>query len=327
MTWPPGQSLDDAFDKLRWAKKHFEALRIQIEAIEKRDTHRISFKVDPKAGEYKFYVHHLEDVSDPDWPLMIGDCIHNARTALDYLMVRLVAVTTGMKPRAIGGVQFPIYDDPNRFSGAVSEVRKKPLFHGYLARIEELQPFNLNNPSIWGLKPLDFSPRIGAEPVNHALPVALSQLSALDNIDKHRVIHATWLGGKTDRLNPLGGHPTFVPEDFEQTGSLRMLGALENDAEIGALNFATPLPHDWEPSQVDMKRNFPLEISILDESNFAYGVVEVLRLCLWGVEAVLRLFEPVFTAGTPPLPVTAVPNPIPDPDASDRPAYSLPGTA
>lgn len=81
------------------------------------------------------------------------DCLHNARTALNYLMVRLFSLVTENKPRLIGKVEFPIFDDPARFdpkSGstapAVIEMRKHTAFSGYLARIEELQPFNFGNP-------------------------------------------------------------------------------------------------------------------------------------------------------------------------------------
>jgi hypothetical protein len=53
-----------------------------------------------------------------------------------------------------------------------------------------------------------------------------------------------------------------------------------------------------------MKRWFPLEIAFGEPSLFD-GVLEVLSLCLWGVEAVLTIFNPVFEDGQPPLPVTA----------------------
>jgi hypothetical protein len=40
------------------------------------------------------------------------------------------------------------------------------------------------------------------------------------------------------------------------------------------------------------------------------GVLEVLPLCLWGVRAVLGLFDPVFTRGDPPLPVATLVPPV-----------------
>src|SRR5665213_4058059 len=109
---------NDAWDKIRWAKHHFETLRRQIEPFEKRDSHTFSYEVNPDEGKYTFYVHGLE-VVDPDWGLIIGDCLHNARTALDYLIVRLVGYVTGEDPKEIRTVSFPIFDEESDFSSKV----------------------------------------------------------------------------------------------------------------------------------------------------------------------------------------------------------------
>jgi hypothetical protein len=133
-------TLDDARDKLRWAKHHFEMLRPYIEAFEQRDSHTFTYEIDANEGKYTFYVHGLEMV-DPDWGLVIGDCLHNARTALDYLLVRLVSYVTGEDPAEVKTVSFPIFDDPKDFGSRVGSLRKNLVLNSYLTRIEELQPF------------------------------------------------------------------------------------------------------------------------------------------------------------------------------------------
>ena len=291
--------LSDALDKLRWAKHHFDCLRHQIEPFEQRDAHRITLEVNADAGEYVFYVHNLEE-PDPDWGLLIGDCLHNARTALDYLMVRLWALAANKVPKDIGGIAFPIYDSPARFAGAptVTEVRKCLPFGGYLARIEELQTYNIGNVSIWGAG--------DGKPLIHGLPTALQRLSRLDNMDKHRVVHATW--ARVDFLRGLDGvHAIELPPGFVTTAGSVEAGPLKDGAEIGRWNFVPPLPQQWQPSEVEMQRSFPLHVAIDDGSPF-YGVLEVLDMCLWGVESVLAIFAPVFDGLQPPLPVTAIPN-------------------
>src|SRR5689334_6860841 len=115
--------LTDAQEKLRWAKHHFETLRPQIEAFEKRDTHTITCSVNADTGEYTFYVRNLE-TADPDWGLMIGDCIHNARTALDYLAVRLWAFVLGIEPSAVEDFSFPIYSADVRDNATDEDVEK-----------------------------------------------------------------------------------------------------------------------------------------------------------------------------------------------------------
>lgn len=311
--WPPTQSLDDAFDKLRWAEQHFETLRREVEPFEERDTHTIRCEVDADEGEYTFYVHDLEDVPSDDWGLIAGDCLHNARTALDYLMVRLFGLVTYDKPRYVPRIQFPIYDDPGRFKGAVAELREHSGLSGYLARIEELQPFNVANASVWGwASPTPgFVRMLFPQPVVHALPKALWRLTGLDNLDKHRVINAAWRGVKAPE--PFA-EPSFVPPDFELVGGgSTYLGPLEEGAKVASLRFATPLPREWKPDEMEMKREFPLVVSIYDEDTFTGRVLEILPFCLWGVRSVLKLFEPVFTRSEPPLPVTAIENVDPVP--------------
>jgi hypothetical protein len=258
--------------------------------------HTISVDVNVETGEYLFYVHGLE-ATDPDWGLAIGDCLHNARTALDYLMVRLVALATGESPRDIETLSFPIENDPAKLASSFRRLRDEhPNLSGYFARIEELQPFNTGNPSIWGTGPA--SPRT----YFHGLPGALQRLSQLDIIDKHRIVHAAWVGTAPFRAS------VQAPADFSRSlGGSQNHGPLEDGAQIGNWSFETPLPYEWRPSEMEMKRYFPLQVAI-GEPTVAAGVLEILPFCIWAVEAVLTIFQPVFERGKPPLPVTAIPN-------------------
>jgi hypothetical protein len=294
-------SLDDATDKLRWAKRHFEDVASAIKGFEKRDKHTFSVQRDADKGEYTFYVHDLEPV-DPDWSLMLGDCIHNARTALDYLMVQLYSLITQTDPAQVKGVMFPISDDPgnfNRLPGVV-EARKHLAFSGYLTRIEELQPYNTLNPSIW---PIVMAPNT---PPTNSPGSALSTLSRMDIRDKHRALHAARaaisVGGA------LRSYLTKWPTGFVSVGSNGpKYGPLENDAVVSICTFQTPLPYEWEPTQVDMKRRFPVDVVIDQTPPFLdQAVLVILPPCLWAVEQVLRLFEPVFAGEGPPLPVSAI---------------------
>lgn len=290
-----GVSLFEAHEKVRWAWKHYESLWSEIDPLQKRDDHRIVAEVNPDKGEYVFHVFDLP-TPNPDWGLLIGDCLHNARAALDYLMVRLYALRTGIEPRGIGTIQFPVYDSLDRFtnSPSVQNFRKRPALSVDLARIEELQPLNAHNPAVW-VKGDPLSPGGRHAPV----PEALLRLSRLDNIDKHRVIHAALLSGAVQL-----GRPPF-PSEFRLIGEGRTFDSLENGAEIGRWRFETPLPFAWEPPEVDVKRYFPIEVS-LDQPLPPKAVLKELPFCLWGVEQVLAIFEPVFTDGQPPLPVTAI---------------------
>lgn len=292
-------TLDDAFDKLRWARHHFEILEPKIAALEDQDAHTISLKLDADTGQYSFHIEGLQE-PDPDLGLIVGDCVHNARAALDYLMVRLFALVSEEDVARITGVQFPIYDDPTKFGGAVGRFKAYPSASGYITRIEELQPYNNGNPSIWGLRQPQGVPLI------HALPNALDRLSRLDNIDKHRITHALW--SQVDVLGSIGSHALNPPDGFRVTAESRTTAPLKNGAQVGYITFETPLPSEWAPDEMEMKRAFPIQVT-LGETPELYRALTVLMLCRWGVDAVLKLFEPVFASLQPPLPVTTVPSP------------------
>jgi len=283
--------------KARWARQHYDSLWPEIDALQKRDDHRITVEINANTGEYVFRIFDLP-TPNPDWGLRIGDCLHNARSALDYLMVRLYALGTAKDPKDIEAIQFPVCDSPGAFAGSrtVQEFRKHPALSGYLARVEELQPLNEHNPSVWGRSgPLTPGGR-------HApVPLALSKLSAWDNLDKHRGIHATLLSGAVQFI-----HNPPSPAEFKLLHRANTHDPLEDGAETGRWRFETPLPSAWTPTEVDMKRYFPLEVSI-DLLLPPKAVLQVLPLCLWGVDQVLALFDPVFAHGQPPLPVTAIP--------------------
>jgi hypothetical protein len=237
-------------------------------------------------------------------------------------MVRLVTLATQKHPRDVSSIQFPIYSEREKFASAVGELRKHPVLSGYLARIEELQPFNRGNPSVWGEVDISAEALITWVPVQHPLPAALNRLSILDNIDKHRIIHTAWLSVQFDRDRP--GEPPMeeilkVPRSFIVQGGGINLGPLEDGAEVGSIEFRDAFPADWEPDQVDMKRQFAPRVSLQDEMDRPAGVLDVLLSCVWGVEAVLTIFRPVFTDLRPPLPVTAIPDPKP-PHLRARPA-------
>lgn len=293
-----GPTLDDALDKLRWARHHFEVLEPKLETLGDQDAHTISLKLDSDAGQYSFHIDGLQE-PDTDLGLIVGDCIHNARTALDYLMVRLFALVSGQEVGRVENVQFPICSAPDKFKRTVGPFNAYPAASGYIARIEELQPYNNGNVSIWGVRPNGL-PRI------HALPNALDRLSKLDNIDKHRITHAVW--SQVDIVGSLSSRALIPPAGFEVVAESTSAAPLENGAQVGYMTFKTPLPSEWRPSNMDMKRAFPTQVT-LGEAPELYAALTVLFLCLWGVDAVLKLFEPVFASLQPPLPVTTVPNP------------------
>jgi len=76
----------------------------------------------PSSSTARAYIHvHGLKAGDPEWALRIGDCLRNARTALDYLMGRLVCVAAGKGPMDIDDVHFPICTTPMRFQDGLPQ--------------------------------------------------------------------------------------------------------------------------------------------------------------------------------------------------------------
>jgi hypothetical protein len=97
------------------------------------------------------------------------------------------------------------------------------------------------------------------------------------------------------------------PYSFTKLNGGSKYGSLVNDAEVGSRTFQTPLPLKWEPSQMDMKSSFPVEVAVDQTPPYIEQPVLVLMPpLLWAVEQALRLFEPVFAGERPPLPVGAI---------------------
>jgi hypothetical protein len=285
-------SLEDSWSKLRWANSIYLSLTAEIDAVEKQRSHRFTVKVAPDSGEYSFYVHDLPAM-ETTWGLRMGDCLHSARCALDYLMVGLVALGTGQSRKDVADVQFPIYQERSRFNGAVGDLKKNQVLAGWLSRVEELQPFNAGNPSIWGWSEDGF----GDEHMPR-LPLGLDRLTILDNIDKHRCILHPYVGPK------LWGGSLDAPTGFKFLSGSTPMEPLNEGSLIGQVRYETPLPGSWEPAQEDLKRNYPIQVSF-GEPSLDKSVVRILAWCLWAVEATLKIFEPVFLHRKPPLLVTA----------------------
>jgi hypothetical protein len=281
MTTP---SLKGCWQKLARAEHHRANLRDEVRAFERTNAYNITVEVDVDAGKYEFYIQGLQPLKD-HWGLIVGDCIHNARCALDHLVGQLVSLATKVDPGTLKATAFPIYSDPKCFKNAVASSLKD-VPPGYKAVIRALQPFNASETTIWG---------VDETCTPSALPALLQQVANLDNIDKHRVVHTVWNRMKMDLALPA------LPPDFPPVMPARVVSPLENGAKIAEWQFLTPLPDpDWRPSDTELKRYFPINVCL--ENTFPGApVYSDLAYYVAAVRAVLTIFDPVFSDGKLPL--------------------------
>lgn len=185
-------SLEGVDLKLKRAKDRFDVLSEAIkEFLTEPGEDRISVEPHPERGG----IFKVQDVRrpPPDWGILIGDCVHHYRSALDHLVFQLVlANTRGPLPaKVVKRSEFPIFNSGPKFRGKLNKkgelspgsgrAKIQDIAEPAQAVIERLQPYHRRkNP--------------GAR--------ALWQLQELANIDKHRLLHVTYtsIRGSTFRV-------------------------------------------------------------------------------------------------------------------------------
>jgi hypothetical protein len=102
--------MDDHRTKLAWARKHLEGLQRAIDRFLTSDPCDAAVERQPGTHSYRvrFYVKSEIPI---EWSSMVGDIVHNARSALDTLAYSLVLAHHGT-PTAeeVTGIQFLLAD-------------------------------------------------------------------------------------------------------------------------------------------------------------------------------------------------------------------------
>jgi hypothetical protein len=151
-----------AFLKLDRGRKQLLAFRKEAEAVaNKLAQTSIRVELDTKTGDR--VCRYVAPDLPPEWSVVIGEIVHNFRSALDNIVWQLVIHDKG-NPSARTG--FPICRKPQDFAAARGS-KLAGVSARAIAAIEGMQPYH------------------AAEPHLHGLYV----LSELWNIDKHRTVH------------------------------------------------------------------------------------------------------------------------------------------
>ena len=149
--------------KLSRAVEHLYALKAVTERWQQGEPCGIRHYCETQSRKHIFAMEVRSQPADPVIPFLIGDCIHNARHALDHLAYGLAVRVGGDPPGNEETSQFPIRK-PSSFDGALANDigPKKAMPKGLYAALEGLQPYHGG-----GLE-------------------VLGALDRLDKLDKHR---------------------------------------------------------------------------------------------------------------------------------------------
>ncbi len=156
-----------AREKVLRAYKHLQVAERMIRRFVRNDC-GTSSKFNPKTGEYDV-IAKLPD-PPPIIGMLIGDCVHNLRSALDHIVYALILTNPARRGEIPSSkAMFPIRDTREGYSHQINKMKRLDgVPDAVAALIETLQPYHTRE------KGLD-----------HTLH-PLSVLDKLDNIDKHR---------------------------------------------------------------------------------------------------------------------------------------------
>mgnify|MGYP001593026434 CR=1 FL=1 len=221
-----GNRAMDHHEKLTWACKHLDRLEQEIRAFIESGPYTPLFEKQVEPGEWvtRITVRHAIPAY---WSLIVGDVLHNLRSALDNLAYALVEKESGPPPKPTH-VQFPIFDAPDDF-----KAKRKRYLAGMNARavavIEGLQPFNRPDRK-W-----------------HSL---LSLLNHLSKIDKHRHIIVTTMAGAMTNIRVDG--MALVPE---RTTVVSRKVPIVDGAILARIRTEGPVP-----AKVTMRADIPVDV-------------------------------------------------------------------
>jgi len=147
----PAQLIRSVDAKLARAKVQVHVITDVISAWGSRISN-VATRCELREGRLGFRL-IVEDFIDPppleEWGLLVGECAHNLRSALDNLAFALARLRCDPPPNP-GRIAFPIFTDKSQFEKkARQSLEQMPGAAEQL--IENLQPFNRDGSQRWVL--------------------------------------------------------------------------------------------------------------------------------------------------------------------------------
>lgn len=292
-------SLEGPIAKVRRAIQHYRTLKDEFHGGVDHKLRAVTQERHRDGHEYRFRVGQIEPI-DPAWPILMGEAYYNLRSALDHLVFQLhVRHFRGNVPAdAVEESAFPIWERPRepsheRLGRGRATTRPtsqwkeiKRLGRSERTAIDWLQPFHGIDERTWP-RPKTFV---------RQTRLALRDLNALNNIDKHRELHVCH---SAPMVVPV---PSYLSKyGFRQRPEFGR--ALESNAYVDTWLFDTPPPAE----QVNMYPGVLTGISL--EPGFGAKRIDVLPHLGGTIHCVVRVldrFTKLFPAPMSPIDLSGV---------------------
>jgi hypothetical protein len=260
----PPPSLEGVREKFRRAEQHFDLLQAEIRGFFHREHQPIGVSagyLDAESGWHIFYG-FVEEEPPLRLGVILGDFVHNARSALDHLVWQLVLLNGGTPKSGARGNRWPIANTEHEWRTAHgSDVRDVAATH--VATIEQTQPYN------------------AGDRAEDTIP---SRLRFLSDVDKHQVVHPT-LAVILDPAEAVSFRVTSGSGEIVRK-QVRFGAPFEHRTELMRVR-VEPLTPD---TKVEMEGDVPVDIAF-SERRLASGVAKQI---LDAVRVIIREFEPLF---------------------------------
>ena len=139
--------------KIERAKEHIRNLDTAIGIFLRDEPYRLGAKPHPvpQIDHTTLYIAEVQPVPD-QFSLIIGDAVHNLRSALDYLMWQLVDAAGGILDK---NIYFPVSQTPHQFQSAIGNREIQKITPEALNIIHSVQPYTTLDQTLWLLHQLD----------------------------------------------------------------------------------------------------------------------------------------------------------------------------
>jgi hypothetical protein len=207
--------------KLRRAKEHLDAIDTEARAFTEHNLDgAVPFEAEPD-DKWTIFRRGNVEPPDPRWGTLLGDFIHNARSALDNLVCAMIL---RQDPDAsLEHAAFPAYEGwkqwnaeiINRDRAAAGPAPTDGVAADVLAVIEESQPYHIKGAATRKRAPL-------------------LRLQTASNLDKHRTLHAASVEIASRDIFP--GELRVIPSGFVQFRKAKVAAPgtpVETGAEMG----------------------------------------------------------------------------------------------
>jgi hypothetical protein len=134
--------------KIEWANKHIDHLRLIIQQLPTLDKYHVAIERDPQSRQYLLKFRGA-DYIPIEIPLMIGDIIHNLRSALDHAATVIVGGQSTT-------IYFPFHQRMENFVRCPNVRAIEQACPGLGQRmVTELEPYEGGRGGLWPLTKLD----------------------------------------------------------------------------------------------------------------------------------------------------------------------------